>query len=47
MFGGGRRLFEAISPEVGVELVETIASPHATHMRYAVRRGSSTEALTG
>jgi dihydrofolate reductase len=38
MFGGGRRLFEAISREVGVELVETIASPHVTHVRYAVRK---------
>ena len=37
MFGGGRRLFEAISREVGVELVETIASPRVTHVRYAVR----------
>jgi dihydrofolate reductase len=38
MFGGGRRLFEAISCEVGVELVETIASPRVTHVRYAVRK---------
>lgn len=38
MFGGGRRLFEAISREVGVELVETIASPRVTHVRYAVRK---------
>ena len=37
MFGGGRRLFEAISRGVGVELVETIASPRVTHVRYAVR----------
>ncbi len=37
MFGGGRRLFEAISREVEVELVETIASPRVTHVRYAVR----------
>jgi dihydrofolate reductase len=37
MFGGGRRLFEAISREVGVELVEPIASPRVTHVRYAVR----------
>jgi dihydrofolate reductase len=37
MFGGGRRLFEAISRDVAVELVETIASPHVTHVRYAVR----------
>jgi dihydrofolate reductase len=37
MFGGGRRLFEAISREVELELVETIASPRTTHVRYAVR----------
>jgi dihydrofolate reductase len=37
MFGGGHRLFEAIRREVGVELVETIASPRVTHVRYAVR----------
>lgn len=37
MFGGGRRLFEDIPRDVGLELVETIASPHATHARYAVR----------
>lgn len=38
MFGGGRPLFETISREVGVELVETIASPRVTHVRYAVRK---------
>jgi len=37
MFGGGRRLLDAISRDVGVELVETIASPLVTHVRYAVR----------
>jgi dihydrofolate reductase len=37
MFGGGRRLFEAISREVGVRLVETTASPRVTHVRYAAR----------
>jgi dihydrofolate reductase len=37
IFGGGRRLFEGIGREVGVELVETIASPRVTHVRYAVR----------
>jgi len=37
MFGGGRRLFEGIGREAGVELVETIASPRVTHVRYAVR----------
>ena len=38
MFGGGRRLFEAISREVGVELVETVASRRVTHVRYEVRK---------
>ncbi len=37
LFGGGRRLFDAIPREVRVELVETIASPHTTHARYVVR----------
>jgi dihydrofolate reductase len=37
MFGGGRRLFEGIGREVALELVETIASPRTTHVRYAVR----------
>ena len=37
MFGGGRRLFDTISRDVGVELVETILSPRTTHVRYAVR----------
>jgi dihydrofolate reductase len=38
MFGGGARLFPDIGREVGVELVETIASPRTTHVRYAVRK---------
>lgn len=38
MFGGGQRLFADIGRDVGVELVETIASPRVTHVRYAVRR---------
>jgi dihydrofolate reductase len=38
MFGGGSRLFAGIGRDVGVELVETIASPRATHVRYAVRK---------
>jgi hypothetical protein len=38
MFGGGRRLFETISREVGVALVETIGSPRVTHARYASHR---------
>jgi dihydrofolate reductase len=36
MFGGGERLF-ADTGRVGIELVETIASPRTTHVRYAVR----------
>jgi dihydrofolate reductase len=36
MFGGGQRLFAGIGRGVGVELVETIASPRATHVRYSV-----------
>ena len=38
MFGGGARLFAGIGRDVGVELVETIASPRVTHVRYAVRK---------
>ncbi|MGZ6066580.1 MAG: dihydrofolate reductase family protein [Polyangiales bacterium] len=38
MFGGGPRLFDGIGRDVGVELVETIASPRTTHVRYAVRK---------
>ena len=37
MFGGGPRLFADIG-RVGVELVETIASPRTTHVRYAVHK---------
>ena len=36
MFGGGARLFADIGRDIGVELVETIASPRVTHARYAV-----------
>lgn len=35
MFGGGARLFDGLGPDVGVELVETLASPRTTHVRYA------------
>jgi dihydrofolate reductase len=38
MFGGGERLFEGVGRDLGVELVETLASPRVTHMRYAVQR---------
>jgi dihydrofolate reductase len=38
MFGGGQRLFAGIGRDVGIELVETIASPRVTHVRYAVHK---------
>ena len=38
MFGGGERLFADIGREVGVELVETVASPRTTHVRYRSRK---------
>ena len=38
MFGGGRRLFEHLGGDVGVRLIETVASPHVTHVRYACDR---------
>lgn len=37
MFGGGTRLFEGLGRDVAMELVETIASPRTTHVRYAAR----------
>jgi dihydrofolate reductase len=37
MLGGGERLFAGIGRDVGVELVETLASPRVTHARYSVR----------
>lgn len=38
IFGGGERLLEGVGPDVGLELIETIASPRATHVHYAVRK---------
>jgi dihydrofolate reductase len=38
MFGGGQRLFAGIGRHLGIELVETIASPRVTHVRYAVQK---------
>ena len=37
-FGGGQRLFAGMGRDVGVELVETVASPRVTHVRYVARR---------
>ena len=36
VFGGGRRLFEGVGRQLRVELVETLASPRGTHVRYAL-----------
>jgi dihydrofolate reductase len=36
MFGGGQRLFAGLGRDVGLELVETNASPRTTHVRYTV-----------
>lgn len=36
LFGGGPRLFAGLGRDVGIELVETIASPRVTHARYVV-----------
>ncbi|HLK91515.1 MAG TPA: dihydrofolate reductase family protein [Polyangia bacterium] len=38
MFDGGQRLFAGLGRNVGLELVEAIASPRVTHVRYAVKR---------
>jgi len=42
LLGGGVRLFDAVDHRaVAFDLVETIASPAITHLRYAVRRPTS------
>ena len=38
LFGGGRRLFEALRARVELEIVRVIDTPQATHIRYRVRR---------
>src|SRR5258708_4297362 len=37
LFGGGRRLFEALSSRVELEIVRVIDTPEATHIRYRIR----------
>jgi len=37
LLGAGERLFDGV-PDPGLEAVETIPSPHATHVRYRVGR---------
>jgi dihydrofolate reductase len=38
LFGGGRRLFEALPSRVELEIVRVIDTPEATHIRYRIRR---------
>lgn len=38
LFGGGGRLFEALSSRVELEIIRVIDTPQATHLRYRVRR---------
>ena len=37
LLGAGERLFDAVT-DPGFEPVEVIPSPHATHLRYRIRR---------
>lgn len=36
LLGGGQRLVDNLGPDVRLELVETVASPKVTHLRYRV-----------
>ncbi len=38
LFGGGRRLFEALPSRIELDIVQVIDTPEATHIRYRVRR---------
>ena len=38
VLGGGKRLFDGFDRDVELEVLETVSSPYATHVRYAVRR---------
>jgi dihydrofolate reductase len=37
LFGGGRRLFDALPARIELEVVRVIDTPQATHIRYRVR----------
>jgi len=38
-FLAGKRLFDGIDPSaVGLEIIEALASPQVTHLRYAVKK---------
>ena len=37
--GPGKRVFDGIDPSaVGLEIIEVLASPQVTHLRYAVKK---------
>jgi dihydrofolate reductase len=38
LLGDGRRLFERGADDTALELIETVATPQAVHLRYCVRR---------
>lgn len=38
LFGQGRRLFDGLSSRIELEIVRTVETPDATHIRYRVRR---------
>jgi dihydrofolate reductase len=38
LFGGGRRLFDLLPSRIELDIVNVIDTPHATHIRYRVRR---------
>jgi dihydrofolate reductase len=38
LLGRGRRLFDVLTSEVELEIVQVIDTPEATHIRYRVRR---------
>ena len=40
LLGGGRRLFERSADDVRLEMIETVATPQAVHIRYRVREKS-------
>jgi dihydrofolate reductase len=44
LFGGGRRLFEVLPSRVELEIARVIDTPEATHVRYRVRRPSTSGA---
>jgi dihydrofolate reductase len=38
ILGGGTRLFDGFDRDLDLEVIKTVSSPYATHVRYAVKR---------